>query len=127
MVYASLTKGTHALRAAALLAGARTGRWCRDKDPNGNKVCRTSTGQWKAACPSSPQIPARWTGEMREIAETYANRLGITSGFHEGAEWIYDMLSQSPLADESRADADREGPLDRSNAWKSFNNREKND
>ena len=42
--------------------------------------------------------------EMREIAETYATA-GITSSFHEGAEWMYELLATTALADESRDEA----------------------
>lgn len=42
---------------------------------------------------------------MREIASTYTDA-GLTSGFREGAEWIYDVLSHSPIAEESRDEAD---------------------
>jgi 3-hydroxyisobutyrate dehydrogenase-like beta-hydroxyacid dehydrogenase len=103
MVYASLTKGTHALRAAALIAGDELG------------VGAEIRAEWQQSLPDvyramEGRIPilaadsARWTGEMREIAETYASA-GITRGFHEGAEWIYAMLAQTQLADESRAEA----------------------
>ena len=54
--------------------------------------------------PELPSVSGRWTGEMREIAQTYES-LGLTSSFHEGAEWIYELLSQTALADESREEA----------------------
>lgn len=103
MVYASLTKGTHALRAAALMAGDELG------------VGAEIRTEWQQSLPDvykamEGRMPilaadsARWAGEMREIAETYASA-GITRGFHEGAEWIYDVLAQTQLADESRAEA----------------------
>ena len=103
MVYASLTKGTHALRAAALMAGDELG------------VGAEIRTEWQQSLPDvyramESRIPIlaadaeRWTGEMREIAKTYASA-GITPDFHAGAEWIYDVLSRSPLAHESRAEA----------------------
>ncbi len=103
MVYASLTKGTHALRAAALLAGDELG------------VGEEIRAEWRQSLPDvykamehrMPILAAdsgRWSGEMREIADTYAY-VDVTSGFHEGAEWIYDLLSKTSLAEESRAEA----------------------
>ena len=46
----------------------------------------------------------RWTGEMREIAETYSSA-GITPFFHQGAEWVCELLATTALADESRDEA----------------------
>ena len=59
----------------------------------------------RARMPNIACDAARWTGEMREIASTYRDA-GLTSGFHEGAEWIYEVLSNSPVAEESRDEAD---------------------
>ena len=42
---------------------------------------------------------------MREFASTYRDA-GLTSGFLEGAEWIYEVLANSPIAGESRDEAD---------------------
>jgi len=103
MVYASLTKGTHALRAAALMAGEELG------------VGEEIRSEWQYSLPDvftamEKRIPnlaadsGRWTGEMREIAATYAS-LGITPAFHHGAEWIYELLAGTSLAGESRDEA----------------------
>ena len=41
---------------------------------------------------------------MHEIAKTY-EALGLPPSFHEGAAWIYELLSQTGLAAESRDEA----------------------
>jgi len=103
MVYASLTKGTHALRAAALLAGEQLG------------VSDEIQAEWQDSLPEAyaamkNRIPilasdsGRWTGEMREIAKTYES-VGLPSGFHEGAEWMYEFLAETSLAGETRDEA----------------------
>ena len=37
-----------------------------------------------------------WTGEMAEIAATYES-VGLTPAFHEGAEWVYALLSKADV------------------------------
>lgn len=103
MVYASLTKGTHALRAAALLAARKLGvddaihaEWQRSLPD----VYKAMEGRMPIlACDSG-----RWAGEMREIAETYES-VGLPRGFHEGAQAMYELLAQTGLAAESRDEA----------------------
>ncbi len=103
MVYASLTKGTHALRAAALIAGEQLG------------VSDEIRAEWQASLPEAyaameKRMPilacdsGRWTGEMREIAKTYES-VGLPSAFHEGAESMYEFLAGTSLAGESRDEA----------------------
>lgn len=95
MVYASLTKGTNALRAAALMAGELLGVGPEIRD------------EWRQSVPDAwrvmerrmdyfPSVADRWTGEMREIAATYAS-VGLTPAFHEGAEWIYELLAKAEV------------------------------
>jgi 3-hydroxyisobutyrate dehydrogenase-like beta-hydroxyacid dehydrogenase len=103
MVYASLTKATSALRAAALIAGQRLGV--------GDEIHR----EWQHSLPSVYQsmqerLPvlsadaSRWAGEMREIATTY-DSISLTPLFHEAAEWIFDALAATELGDESKREA----------------------
>jgi len=103
MTYASLTKGTHALRAAAILLGEQLG------------VGEEIRAEWQHSLPDvykamQSRIPVlapdsgRWTGEMREIAATCASA-GLPPSFHQGAEWIYEFLAQTTLAEESRDEA----------------------
>jgi 3-hydroxyisobutyrate dehydrogenase-like beta-hydroxyacid dehydrogenase len=107
MVYASLTKGTHALRAAAMMAGEQLGvgedirkEWAHSL-PDAYRAM-------ESRIPTLAPVSGRWSGEMREIAATYAD-LDITPAFHEGAEWIYELLSRTELAGESRAEALKSG------------------
>lgn len=92
MVYASLTKGTHALRAAAMMAAVSLGVQ--------EEICE----EWAYSLPDAyrsmqkrmprmPLVAGRWAGEMREIADTYRS-LGLTPAFHEGAGWIYELLAK---------------------------------
>lgn len=104
MMYASLNKGTNALRAAAILAARRLGV----SDELQEELAHSLPDVHKTMLARMPNIAcdaARWTGEMREIASTYRDA-GLTSGFHEGAEWIYEVLSNTPIAEESRDEAD---------------------
>ena len=48
----------------------------------------------------------RWHPEMVEIAETLAE-VGASTGFHRGAEELFRLLAQSPLAAETRQIWDR--------------------
>ena len=103
MVYASLTKGTHALRAAAAIAGERLGVG----DEIRHEWQRSLGDTWAAMLKRLPILACdsgRWSGEMREIAKTY-DSLGLPPSFHEGAEWIYELLSKTDLATESRDEA----------------------
>ena len=95
MVYASLTKGTNALRAAALIAAERLGvgepiheEW-RQSVPDAWRVMETRMDYF-------PAVAGRWAGEMREIAATYES-VGLTPAFHEAAEWIYALLAEADV------------------------------
>ena len=103
MVYASLTKGTNALRAAALIAGETLGvgeeiraEW-QESQPDAWRVMEA-----RMAC--FPAVAGRWTGEMREIADTYRDA-GLTPRFHEGAEWIYELLASADVTPDQDIDA----------------------
>lgn len=103
MVYASLNKGTNALRAAAILTAQQLGVSDELREELAHSLPEVHEAM-RIRMPNIACDAARWTGEMREIAATY-EAVGLTSGFHEGAEWIYDLLSHSPIADESRNEA----------------------
>jgi 3-hydroxyisobutyrate dehydrogenase-like beta-hydroxyacid dehydrogenase len=103
MVYASLTKGTHALRAAALMAGEKLGVGDEIRQEWAHSLPGVLEAMEKRI-PLLAPVSGRWAGEMREIAETYAS-LGITPSFHEGAEWLYELLAGTSLAEESRDEA----------------------
>jgi len=91
MVYASLTKGTHALRAAAMMAAVSLGvheEICDEWAYSQPDAYRSM----QKRMPRMPQVAGRWAGEMREIADTYRS-LGLTPSFHEGAAWVYELLA----------------------------------
>ena len=103
MIYASMTKGTNALRAAALIAGESLGvgeqiraEW-QESQPDAWRVMENRLAYF-------PSVAGRWTGEMREIADTYRSA-GLTPRFHEGAEWVYELLAEADIAADQDIDA----------------------
>jgi 3-hydroxyisobutyrate dehydrogenase-like beta-hydroxyacid dehydrogenase len=110
MTYAALNKGTDALHACLLLAALRLGVL----DPL-LKECGASQPQalarMKARTPFLGATAARFTGEMNEIAKTFAS-VGVTPDFHRGAEWVYALIATTPFAAETRETAPRERPLE---------------
>jgi hypothetical protein len=64
-----------------------------------------------ARIPYLAATAARFTGEMREIAATFAS-VGVTPEFHRGAEWIYATLARTSLAAETRATLPKHRSLD---------------
>lgn len=102
MAYASLTKGTHTLRTAVALVSALTGVY----DELMDELEFSQSAALDSMVQTIPRLPvdaARWTGEMREIAKTY-RELGVTPGFHEAAEWIYQLMDKTPIAQETKTD-----------------------
>jgi len=110
MAYAGLNKGTDALHAAVLLAALRLGVLEPLLDE-----CESSQAEalarMKARTPFLAATAARFTGEMAEIARTYA-AVGVTPDFHRGAEWLYALLATTPLAAETRDTLPRERSLE---------------
>ncbi len=104
MCYASVTKGTSALHAAALTAAEVMGL--------GEELLAEfaeSQSQRLKAMGGVNSLSAkafRWIGEMREIAATY-ERAGVSPGFHEGAEHIFRLIAESPIGDERPETVDR--------------------
>jgi 3-hydroxyisobutyrate dehydrogenase-like beta-hydroxyacid dehydrogenase len=110
MAYAALNKGTDALHTAVLLAGARLGvlpALLQELESSQAEAL----ARMKARVPFLAATAARFTGEMAEIAETFA-AAGVTPEFHRGAEWVYTQLAATPLAAETRATLPRERSLD---------------
>lgn len=110
MAYASLNKATDALLTAVLMTAERLG-------VRAELMAELDASQAEAAKRMRARIPflaataARYTGEMREIAATYS-AAGVTPRFHEGAEWLFDVLAKTPLAQETRATLPAERSLD---------------
>jgi 3-hydroxyisobutyrate dehydrogenase-like beta-hydroxyacid dehydrogenase len=110
MVYAAMNKGTDALYTAVLMAAEELG-------VRAELMTEFRASQAHAAERMTERIPylaataARFTGEMREIAATFASA-GVTPDFHRGAEWVYMTLARTPLAAETRATLPKHRSLD---------------
>jgi 3-hydroxyisobutyrate dehydrogenase-like beta-hydroxyacid dehydrogenase len=110
MVYAAMNKGTDALYTAVLMAAEQLGVRAelmaefRDSQPQ-------AAERMAARIPYLAATAARFTGEMREIAATFASA-GVTPDFHRGAEWVYATLARTPLAAETRATLPKHRSLD---------------
>lgn len=110
MCYAGLNKGTLALYAAVLTAGERLGvsdelRW--ELEHSQQAVLRRMC----AVVPWLATDAERWTGEMEEIAATFADA-GVTPHFHTGAAQVYRSLAATALAAETRENLDAERTLE---------------
>ncbi|HEY7670601.1 MAG TPA: DUF1932 domain-containing protein [Gammaproteobacteria bacterium] len=110
MTYAAMNKGTDALYTAVLMAAEELG-------VRAELMAEFHESQTQAAERMAARIPylaataARFTGEMREIAATFA-AAGVTPEFHRGAEWVYATLARTPLAAETRATLPKHRSLD---------------
>lgn len=102
MTFAALTKGTNALRTAVLLAGERLGVGRELRREFHHRLPQEFERMGRIV-PYLAADAGRWSGEMREIRETFESA-GITGGFHEAAEWVFEVLAQSELAREHRSD-----------------------
>jgi 3-hydroxyisobutyrate dehydrogenase-like beta-hydroxyacid dehydrogenase len=110
MTYAALNKGVDALYTAVLLAAERLGiRAPLMKELEASQA--EALARMQARVPFLAATSARFTGEMAEIAATFA-AAGVTPDFHRGAEWLYALLATTPLAAETRATLPRERSLD---------------
>ena len=110
MCFASITKGTNALFAAALIAAARYGLG----DALAAEVARRAPNAWQAMNGAVPWLAAdaeRWVGEMEEIAATY-DAVGLPEGFHQGAAALFRLLAATPLAAETRETLDKSRTLE---------------
>ncbi len=110
MSYAALNKGTDALLTAVLLAAERLGI----RGPLTQELERSQAdalARMRSRVPYLAATAARFTGEMAEIAATFA-AVGVTPEFHRGAEWVYARLAATPLAGETRATLPEHRSLD---------------
>jgi hypothetical protein len=97
MAYASYTKGSAALllaiRALALREGideALLGEWSKSQPG----LAARSKGSARGTAPKA----WRFVGEMRQIADTFADA-GLPDGFHRAAAEVYARLSEYKDAD----------------------------
>ena len=109
MCYASVTKGTSALHAAALIAAETMGL--------GEDLLAEfaeSQAQRLKAMGGINSLSAkafRWIGEMHEIAATY-DQAGVTPHFHEGAAEIFRLIAESPIGHERPETVNRNRTLE---------------
>lgn len=105
MLYAGLNKGTWALQATMAIAAERYGLFdvFMGEVSGSNPVRAKDMENWVGFLAADAE---RWHPEMVEIAETLAE-VGATTGFHRGAEELFRLLAQSPLASETRQTWDR--------------------
>jgi len=112
MVYAALTKGSWTLWTALLLTAERNGLLT----PLIAEFEHSQQGNLKAMQGKVPFLPAdsaRWVGEMEEIAKTF-READVTGGFMDGAAWVFELLSETPFASETRETLDTSRTLEQS-------------
>ncbi len=110
MCYAGLNKGAMTLEALVLIGADQLGlsKELRQElsESQGQVLARMERRvPWLAA------DAARWSGEMLEIAKTFAD-VGLTPLIHEGAADMFQLLAESSLATETRETADKSRTLE---------------
>lgn len=112
MSYAGLTKGTWTLWTSVLLTAERNGlldeliaEFEHSQGPTLNNM--------RGKVPFIPADSGRWIGEMQEIAKTF-READVSGGFHDGAAWIFELLSETPFAKETRETLDTSRTLEES-------------
>lgn len=112
MLYSGLNKGQWAMMAAMCVTAAKYGLlppFLAELEENNTAVFKTMQN-WVGFLAADAH---RFGPEMDEIADTLA-AAGVTSDFHAGARWTYDLLDETPLRSETRATWDRDRPLETS-------------
>jgi 3-hydroxyisobutyrate dehydrogenase-like beta-hydroxyacid dehydrogenase len=105
MVYASITKGTNALLAAALVTAERNGLL----EPLIAELGSSQPQMLRRAEANISRMPAdaaRWAPEMREIAATY-DAAGLPGDIHRGTAAMMEFLGRSEFGSETRRTLDR--------------------
>ena len=94
MVYASITKGSKALVAGALIAAKKNNVY--DELMEELKYSEEYFSLVaKNQIPNIKHKAYRWVGEMNEISLTYKES-GLTGGFHSEAENVYELIKNLP-------------------------------
>ncbi len=112
MVYAALTKGSWTLWTSLLLTAERNNLLA----PLIAEFEHSQPANLKAMQGKVPFLPAdsaRWVGEMEEIAKTF-READVTGSFMDGAAWVFELLSKSPFAGETRQTLDTSRTLEQS-------------
>ena len=109
MTYASITKGTLTLHAAALLAAQRLGVY----EALTTELAESQAAAWQRmqVIPFLPADAARWIAEMEEISATFG-AAGAPEGFHRAAAEIFRLLADTPFAAETRESLDTSRTLE---------------
>ena len=104
MCYASITKGTNALHAAAMTVADAlgVGETVRAEI---DESLPTVMEHMRGTIPRLPADAGRWVGEMEEIARTFASA-GVTPRFHQGAGETFRLLDSTPYGRETRETMD---------------------
>jgi L-threonate 2-dehydrogenase len=105
MVYASITKGTNALLAAALVTAERNGLL----EPLLAELEWSQAQLFRRAEANVSRLPAdaaRWAPEMTEIARTF-DAAGMPGDIHRGTAAMMDFLARSEFGTETRRTQDR--------------------
>jgi 3-hydroxyisobutyrate dehydrogenase-like beta-hydroxyacid dehydrogenase len=94
MVYASITKGSKALVAGALIVAEKNGVYQEliDELEYSDKFFHNVALK---LVPSIKHKAYRWIGEMNEISTTFIDA-GLTGGFHGESESIYKLIKDLP-------------------------------
>ena len=109
MCYAAITKGSWTLYTTALLAAEAFG--VSNQLHTALKLSRPSI--WVDIEKMLPRLPldsGRWIGEMEEIAATMKDA-GASPNFHRGAAETMELLSSTPIAQETRENYDKNRTL----------------
>jgi 3-hydroxyisobutyrate dehydrogenase-like beta-hydroxyacid dehydrogenase len=112
MCYAALTKGTFTLQTAVLIVAEALGLG-EELTEEFRFSQQPALERMQAMVPRIPADSARWIGEMQEIQKTFASA-GVTPAFHQGAEWLFELLSRTPFAEETRETIDASRTLEES-------------
>jgi 3-hydroxyisobutyrate dehydrogenase-like beta-hydroxyacid dehydrogenase len=105
IVYASITKGTNALLAAALVTAERNGLL----EPLLDELQSSQAQLFRRADANVGRLPAdaaRWAPEMMEIARTF-DAAGMPGDIHRGTAAMMEHLARSEFGSETRRTQDR--------------------
>lgn len=112
MAYAGLTKGSWTLWTSVLLTAERNGL-LDDLIAEFEHSQSVTLENMRRMVSALPADSGRWIGEMEEIAKTF-READVTGDFHDGAAWMFKLLSETPYASETRETMDRSRSLETS-------------
>ncbi|MEP4379058.1 MAG: DUF1932 domain-containing protein [Alphaproteobacteria bacterium] len=110
MCYAALNKGAMTLEALVLIGAEQLGL-SRELHQELSESQAPILARIERRVPWLAADAERWSGEMLEIARTFAD-VGLTPRIHEGAADVFQLLAESSLASETRETADRSRTLE---------------